>query len=656
MSVILAANEVRLDSGLMEEPMSTLEELIVSLPCPEDPQLTADGSAVAYVATPYGNVERAEGHIWVAAVAEGVARQFTFGTGRDEQPRWSPDGQWLAFLSERQEPGRRALYRIARDGGEAEMLLERKRGIERFAWSPDGRTIALLAPDEPTEEDERREKERDDAEVYGEDWHFNRLHLFDLANRETHTLAVGNVHLTELAWSSDGNQIAFIARPTPELESGLHGQIGLVQIAHEGEATTITSDGAWLAHDLAWSPDGGELLFVGGLEAVPQGSFTIYAVPADGSGGPRRIGPGPDAKHCVIGLAVVKGSDRVLVSLAEGLTSRLVWLDPATGQMETLYAAPDSDYSGADVTLHHGQPLLAVVRSSGSQPPELWVGQPDSLRQVSDHHAPLREYAFGGQEPFYWKAPDGMEMDGVLIRPPHAPDGPQPMVVLVHGGPYGRADNGWQLRPLGWGQWLAHHGYAVLLPNYRGGAGHGHQFATKARGNVGQGDFPDVMSAVDAAIERGIADPERIGIGGWSQGGFMTAWAVTQTDRFKAGVMGAGVSDWNMLTLTSDEPNFESVLGGSRPWDGAGPHRAAEISPISYAPRAKTPLLMLHGKNDQRVPVSQAIGFERALRENDIPVTLVIYPREPHGVREQAHQRDILRRVVGWYDRWLKNA
>ncbi len=636
--------------------MPTLEELIVSLPYPEDPQIAPDGSAVAYVATPYGRIEHAEGNIWLAPVGDGEARQFTFGSGRDEQPRWSPDGQWLAFLSDRAEPGRRALYRIARDGGEAELLVERKRSIERFAWSPGGGPIAFLAPDEPTEEDERREKERDDAEVYGENWRFNRLHLFDLTSRETRTFATSDIHLTEIAWSPDGDRIAFVARPTPELESGLQTRIGLLPITRDGEATIVAANGVWSAHDLTWSSDGNALLFVGGLESTPQGSSTAYAVPADGSSEPRRIGPGSDAEHCVVGLAAVHGSDRVVVSLAEGLTSRLVWLDSQTGQMETLYADPDGDYSSADVTVNNGRPVLAVVHSSGSQPPELWVGQPDNLRKLSDHHAPLREYAFGTQEPFYWQAPDGMELDGVLIRPPHAADGPLPMVVLVHGGPYGRSANGWQLRPLGWGQWLAHHGYAVLLPNYRGGLGHGHQFATKARGNVGQGDFPDVMSAVDAAIERGIADPDRLGIGGWSQGGFMTAWAVTQTDRFKAGVMGAGVSDWNMLTLTSDMTTFESVLGGSRPWNGPGPQRASEISPISYAARAKTPLLMLHGKNDERVPVSQAIGFERALRENDIPVKLVVYPREPHGVRERAHQRDILRRVVDWYDRWLKQS
>ncbi len=201
--------------------MTALEELIVSLPCPEDPQISPDGTAVAYVATPYGRVEHAEGSIWLAPVESGAARQFSFGSGRDEQPRWSPDSQWLAFLAERAEPRRRALYRIRRDGGEAELLVERKRSIERFAWSPDGTTIAFLAPDEPGDEDERREREHDDPEVYGERWPFNRLHLLDLASRAIRTLPTGDVHLTDLAWSPDGRRIAYIAGPTPEIESGL---------------------------------------------------------------------------------------------------------------------------------------------------------------------------------------------------------------------------------------------------------------------------------------------------------------------------------------------------------------------------------------------------------------------------------------------------
>ncbi|HET7035218.1 MAG TPA: S9 family peptidase [Thermomicrobiaceae bacterium] len=635
--------------------LEELAELIVSLSFPEDPRIAPDGRQVAYVATPYGRAKDAEGAIWLAPLDGGApARQVTRGQGRDERPRWSPDGRGLAFLSERAKPGVAALYRMPHDGGEAEPLVERKRGIASFAWSPDGRRIAFLAPDEPTEEDERRERERDDAEVYGEDWKPARLHLLDLASGEVSTLPTAQSHLAELAWSPDGARIAFIAWRTPELESALRARIATIVVDHPAQQTTVVDEAnGWSAHRLTWSDDGSRLLFIGSHDPLPQASFTLYAVDAAG-GTPHVLGPSAADECCVVGLEPVPGAGRVVISVAEGLSTRLEWVDTASGARELLYAPEDGDLGPFDVRVVAGAVKLAVVQSSGNQPPELYGGQLGALRPLSQHHAALREFEFGRQEPFFWTAPDGLPLDGVLIRPPHAPDGPLPLVVLVHGGPYGRSANGWNLRPLNWAQWLAAHGYAVLMPNYRGGLGHGNTFAMHARGNVGEGDFPDVLSGVDAAIERGIADPARLGIGGWSQGGFMTAWAVTQTSRFKAGVMGAGVSDWGMMTMTSDMSTFEAALGGDRPWDGPGPHRAAAISPISYAGRAETPLLMLHGKNDERVPVTQAIGFERALRERGVPTQLVVYPREPHGVRERAHQRDILRRVIAWYDRWLK--
>jgi dipeptidyl aminopeptidase/acylaminoacyl peptidase len=229
-----------------------------------------------------------------------------------------------------------------------------------------------------------------------------------------------------------------------------------------------------------------------------------------------------------------------------------------------------------------------------------------------------------------------------------------PTVVLAHGGPYARWGQGFNLSPLNWAQWLALAGYAVLLPNPRGGFGRGEHFAAAARGAVGEEDYRDLIAMVDAAVARGIADPEHLGIGGWSQGGFMAAWAVTQTRRFKAAIMGAGVSEWGMMVMTSDLPDFERELGGSAPWDAEEQRGYARLSPIMFARAATTPVLILHGQNDERVPVSQAIGFHRALREAGAPTELVIYPREPHGITERAHQIDVLRRVRTWFDRWLR--
>jgi dipeptidyl aminopeptidase/acylaminoacyl peptidase len=281
------------------------------------------------------------------------------------------------------------------------------------------------------------------------------------------------------------------------------------------------------------------------------------------------------------------------------------------------------------------------------------VGEP--LHRVTDTNPNLETLSFGAQERVIWTAPGGLEIEGLLILPPGATraDGPFPLMTLVHGGPYWRYADTLQVGPLRWGQWLATAGYAVLLPNPRGGSGRGHAFADTVAAAVGKEDWLDVLASVEYAVAEGIADPERLGIGGWSQGGFMTAWAVGQTTRFKVGLMGAGVSDWGMMTATGDLPAFERMLGGSAGWEGPGPHQHAALSPISFAHQVTTPLLILHGAEDARVPVSQGRFMAQALRERGVPCELVVYPREPHGIRERQHQLDILRRVRDWTARWL---
>jgi dipeptidyl aminopeptidase/acylaminoacyl peptidase len=193
----------------------------------------------------------------------------------------------------------------------------------------------------------------------------------------------------------------------------------------------------------------------------------------------------------------------------------------------------------------------------------------------------------------------------------------------------------------------------VFLPNPRGGQGHGHDFAVRVAGAVGLDEWTDICAGIDLLIADGVANPDRLGIGGWSHGGFMAAWAVGQTDRFKAAVMGAGISDWGMLAATGEEGPFESALGGSSGWEGPGPHRHDRLSPISYASKVRTPVLILHGENDTNVPVSQAEFFHRALRRFAVEHKYVVYPRENHSIRERSHQLDVLRRTRAWFDRWL---
>jgi dipeptidyl aminopeptidase/acylaminoacyl peptidase len=300
--------------------------------------------------------------------------------------------------------------------------------------------------------------------------------------------------------------------------------------------------------------------------------------------------------------------------------------------------------------------VVAAVVSTSYEPKDVYAGSPQGpLVRLSDTSPELRSIRWGTQERLSYEASDGLTLDGLLILPSgqSRQDGPFSLVTLVHGGPQDRYAD--QLN-LGWypsGQWLATAGYAVFLPNPRGGQGHGHAFATRVAGAVGCGEWTDIVTGINMLIADGVADPDRLGIGGWSHGGFMAAWAVGQTDRFKAALMGAGISDWGMLAATGEEGPFEAALGGSTGWEGTGPHRHDQLSPISFASKIRTPVLIVHGESDTNVPISQAEFFHRALRRFGIEHEYVVYPRENHSIRERNHQLDLLRRTREWFDRWL---
>ncbi len=640
-------------------------EQITDLTLPQAPQISPDGRFVTYTLAGMSKRDEFEtSTLWMAATDDSEAPwQFTAGTAHDHSPRWSPDGSQLAFLSDRAKRGTDQLYLISAVGGEARALTdtEHDKPVETFLWSPGGGQIAFTSVDEPTEEDKRRDEERDDARVYGERPPYVRLRLVSVATGEVTTLAGGERHVASFAWAPQGTGLAYLVRAAPALEhAGRADVVEYVPLAGAEARVVCRLPAGGSVAELAWSRDGETLLLLAPVGFKNQSSYAVHTVPASG-GEPTHLALGENS--CAGGLQQPLGSDRAVVEVGRGLATELHWLDPKTGTLEALYTLSEDDPS--DLLGWNARPLegggavVAVVKSTGDKPWELHVGRtepttgPVALQQLTHHQTALSGLTFGPQIPFTWTAADGLALDGWLVRPPDTPGGPLPTLVLVHGGPYGRWGGGLNLSWAAWAQWLALAGYAVLLPNPRGGYGHGERFAASVRGAVGKEDFGDVMAMVDAAVAGGIADPERLGIGGWSQGGFMSAWAVTQTNRFRAAIMGAGVSDWGLMVQTSDVPDFERELGGSAPWDGVGPHPHAAISPISFARDVKTPVLILHGENDERVPLSQAVGFHRALRETEVPTELVVYPREPHGIRERAHQIDLLERVRSWYDRWL---
>jgi dipeptidyl aminopeptidase/acylaminoacyl peptidase len=297
---------------------------------------------------------------------------------------------------------------------------------------------------------------------------------------------------------------------------------------------------------------------------------------------------------------------------------------------------------------------MACALEEVDRPAEVFVGETGGeLRQVSAFNAHLTDVTLGRGETVRWAAPDGVQIEGVLLYPAGYEEGKRyPLIAHIHGGPTWQ----WLMRFVGgwhdWGQWLAAQGYAVLMPNPRGSFGRGRDYAWGNQRNWGHGDFDDVLSGVDALIERGIADPDRLGIGGWSYGGYLTSWAIGHTDRFKAAIVGAGVTD--LLSFqAADIPSWlptQMMLAPS--------YREPEVylrsSPITYVANAKTPTLILHGASDERVRLGQGKELYHALQALGTPTEMVIYPREPHIFQERHHQRDVLERVAGWFNRWVR--
>ncbi|MFF0309230.1 S9 family peptidase [Streptosporangium sp. NPDC004379] len=632
-------------------------ELIVDSAVPLYPVVSPDGRWVAYAVTPIGmREEHPTGALWVAA-ADGSSppRKLTAGTAKDSVPRWAPDSASLFFVSDRMKRGVPQLHRISLDGGEAEALTAWKGGISDHLPLADPHVVAVVAADEPTEEDERRKAERDDAKVWGERVPYGRLRLLDLGTGELRVVErLGDRHVVEVVQRPDGGPLAVISWACPELDSsastaGLHVVDPVTGAVHdlgriEWQACSPTW---WSLHDV-W-----HVAYLAVTPPSPVGGLAVLDVTvpaADTAGEQRNLTAGMTV--CPTDLAQVADGPP-LALFADGLDTAIYRLDPEAQRfvrMSTRDGRVDS------LTVSRSGEVVAARASTAYEPMNVHAGPPGGrLIRLSDTRPELRQIRWGTQERLSYKASDGLDLDGLLILPAgrSRQDGPFPLVTLVHGGPDDRYTDEFNLAWFPSGQWLATAGYAVFLPNPRGGWGHGHEFAAAVAGRVGLEEWTDIVSGIDLLIADGVADPDRLGIGGGSHGGFMAAWAIGQTDRFKAALMGSGISDWGMLVATGEQATLDAGLGGSAGWEGSGPHPHDRLSPISFASKIRTPVLIRHGENDTNVPLSQATFFHRALRHFGVEHEFVVYPREGHSFRERNHQIDVLRRTRAWFDRWL---
>jgi dipeptidyl aminopeptidase/acylaminoacyl peptidase len=636
---------------MSEDPPQLTAELVVDGDVPSQPVISPDGRWVAYAVAPVGR--RGERHLsalWVAA-ADGSSRSWklTAGLAADCDPRWAPDSAAVFFLSDR--TGSRQLHRVQLGGGEAEVLTD-WRGEVLGAWPlADARLVAVVATDEPTEEDERRRAERDDAFVWGQQVLPGRLRVLDLVTGELRTVGgLGHRHVVELAARPDGAALATISWASPDNDPGATTSALHVVDLDTGTTRDLGRTGTEARSPAWWRGDDGWHLAYLAMPA-PFGGDAVYDVAVGAAAGEHRDLTAGMAV-CPAELAQVADGPP-LALFADGLDTAVYRLDADQlrfGCVAALDGLADS------LTASRSGAVIAARASTAYEPLNVHAGPPaGQLTRLSDTRPALRAISWGRQERLSYRAPDGLSLDGLLILPPGRgrADGPFPLVTLVHGGPDARFADEFMLAPHPTGQWLATAGYAVFLPNPRGGVGHGRAFAAAVRHSAGGSEWGDITTGIDLLVAEGVADPGRLGIGGASHGGFMAAWAIGQTDRFKAAVMAAGISDWGMLVATGEGATLDAALSGSCGWEGTGPHPHDQVSPVSFASKVRTPVLIVNGEDDTNVPVSQAIYFHRALSWYGAEHELVIYPREGHGLVERNHQLDLLRRTRAWFDRWL---
>jgi len=603
-----------------------------------DPQFSPDGTKVAFVVSDPLKGEKRTRHIWLYDKSSNTSRQFTYSEKSESSPRWSPDGKELAFLSDR-GGDEEQIFLLRGEFGEAAAVTKEKGGVTAFEWSPNGQTIAYLAPDAKSEAQEKKEKEKDDARVADKDERHARLRLLQLANHESRALSDSNWKVKGLAWLPDGQSIAVIATNRPASDE-YTDRIYLVSVK-DGKLKELLAPRGPVG-DLHVSLNGTTLSFVGCREDGPA-THDVFLLPVI-AGAARNL-TGASLDRQIADHHWAKGGWLIAV-YAEGFASKFVGYN-SEGEMKESGPLPanPNQFSVAAT----GE--IAFVGESAMALPELWLrdtkGDAQPVSHVNDG---LKDFAVAVPEFYKYKSFDGLEIEAALLKPAGY-DGKTklPLVVLVHGGPTGRWRN--NIEP--WGQLLAAHGYAVLYPNVRGSSGYGQKFAEMNRADWGGSDLKDVMAGVDDLIAKGITDPERLGIGGWSYGGYMAAWAVTQTTRFKAAVSGAGMSDLISEYGTEEHPAYDEWF-----WDTPyeKPEGFLNGSPILYVKNAKTPTLILQGEADTTDPPGQSQELYRGLKRYGVATELVMYPREPHGFREAKHRVDVQTRMLDWFDKYLKPA
>jgi dipeptidyl aminopeptidase/acylaminoacyl peptidase len=635
-----------------------------------DPQISPDGKWIAYtVTTMNSELDRLETQIWTVDWEATQSLQMTYGPESASSPRWSPDGKYLSFLSSHKDDkgeGKSQIWLLDRRGGEAQPLGDVKRDIESYVWSPDGKKIALqLSGDEETSTDADKKAHKapkpividryqfkQDIEGYLTDSSRSQISIFDVAEKKLETLTNDRRYDDQgPTWSPDSSKIAFISDRTSDPDQTSIDEIYVVDAKSGAMPQKVASFNSPSGQRLRWSPDGKSILYLEGLEL----KYSAYSQNS---------------------LHVVSSTGGTPKTLAEKLDRGIIAPEfTEDGQAITFLFDDDRrvfvgrvSVNGGEVErVTHGESVIeqrtsaaghtAVTATTDSSAPEVFALESGKLRKLSSQNdAWLSEIQLGSVEDFSAKAKDGNEVHGLMTKPPDYQSGKKyPLILWIHGGPDMQDDHGlpFNLYPLQVErQMFAAQGYVVLAVNYRGGSGRGAAYTKAIAADWGNKEVQDVLAAVDYAISSGVADPNKLAVGGWSYGGMMTDFTIASDSRFKVAMAGAGIG--NELGMYGSDQyirQYNNEIGP--PWKNLDTW--IKISyPFYKADRIKTPTLFMVGRSDFNVPLVGTEQMYQALRTLGIPTQLVIYPEQFHIFTRPSYIHDRMERYLAWWARYLK--
>ena len=676
----------------------TLEEAL-DLKRISSPLISPDGKWIVYTIreTNWKDNEYVR-QLWLMDVASGQSLQLTRGKKSADNADWSPDGRWISFVTEREsvaitpreaakdekekgekekgekekkdasatKPATRQIWLISPHGGEAWQLTEHEADIAEYRWSKDGKQLAFVAAEPETKRAKDRKEKYSDFDVIERDFSQNQIWTVDVAavavncrpakaKQITHNLAL---HVNSFAWSPDGSRIAFSATPNPLLSFRGDADIYLADLAHDNAVHKIVAlDGP--DTNPVFSPDGKQIAF---STALAQQHFyyanshlasvdidRVLAHPATQPSDVSDLTASFDENPQMIDWA----PDGLYFEALHKTNAHLFHLDPKTHAISRI-TSPDNFLLG-DVSFTTDFKTFALTSQDAQNSSEIFITSTANFapRKLTDMNALIKDWTLGSPEVVSWKSQDGATIEGILYKPADFnPSKKYPLLVVIHGGPTGIslptlsvADTYYPI------QIFLSKGALVLEPNYRGSAGYGGAFRALNARNLGVGDMWDVMAGVDSLIARGIVDPSRLGSMGWSQGGYISAFLTTHTDRFKAISVGAGISDWMTYYVNTDITPFTRQYLDATPWDD--PEIYAKTSPISTIKQAKTPTLIQQGSNDKRVPVPDSFELYRGLLDQNVPARLILYNNFGHGITRPKSNHAVLQANLDWFSHYI---